>query len=247
MSAGIVAIIPARGGSQGIPRKNVKPFAGKPLIVWTIEQALAAKNVDRVIVSTDGEEIADIAVAHGAEVPFLRPDEISVSSTAIEPVMHHLSEWLRLNEGANAEALVLLFPTSPLRQVEHIEDAVDLFRRSEVDSVVTVNESPAHYTPYWTLVRNEQGQVSYFGGTDIRKGYTRRQDFPQKCFAKNDLVFVVRPDNLSAEVPSLYGSKVELLEIDRLYEGDINEPEDWDLVELKFNYLASRAKPGTTT
>ena len=216
-----VAIIPARGGSQGISDKNIRDFAGKPLIAWTIEQACEAKNVDRVIVSTDSERIADIARDYGAEVPFLRPAAISDSDTAIEPVMEHAYESLRQNEGYIADSLVLLFPTNPLREIHHIDNCIELFSSSETDSVITVNESPAHYTPYWTLVRDHNGKVSYFGGKKIRDGYSRRQDFPQQCFAKNDLVFVIRPKNLFADPPSLYGEQVELFITDRIYDGDI--------------------------
>jgi CMP-N-acetylneuraminic acid synthetase len=232
-----VAIIPARGGSRGIPDKNIRDFAGKPLIAWTIELALAARGVSRVIVSTDSERIAEVSRRYGAEVPFLRPARISAAETPIEPVMAHAWQWLKKNEGYVVEALVLLFPTNPLRQFRHVEDSIDLFYASAADSVLTVNESPAHYTPYWTLVRDEDGVVRYFGGKDIRLGYARRQDFPKKCYAKNDLVFVIRPSNLFQEIPSLYGSKTELLVTDRVFDGDINEPEDWALTLQRFNHM----------
>ena len=133
----------------------------------------------------------------------------------------------------------VLFPTNPLRETRHIEDSLRHFHESGADSVITVNESPAHYTPYWTLVRNANGVVSYYGGKDIRTGYTRRQDFPERCFAKNDLVFVLRPRNLFGTPPSLYGERTELLVTDRIYDGDINTREDWDLTLLIFRYLTS--------
>jgi CMP-N,N'-diacetyllegionaminic acid synthase len=237
-----VAVIPARGGSTTIPKKNIKIFEGKPLIAWTIECALAAKGVDRIIVSTDNEEIANISSTYGAEVPFLRPAEISTADTAIEPVMAHAYEWFADKEDYEADALILLFPTNPLREVRHIEEALNLFHCSKANSVVSVNQSPAHYTPYWTLVRNTDGQVSYFNGQDIRMGYARRQDFPRSCFAKNDLVFVLRPQNLFESQPSLYGQRVELYITDRIYDGDINTPEDWELTLLTFQHLRSRSK-----
>lgn len=241
-----VAVIPARGGSCGIPNKNIRDFAGKPLIAWTIEQAKNAKNVDRVIVSTDSEVIADIARNYGAEVPFFRPSEISAANTPIEPVLAHVYEWLSSNEDYKAESMILLFLTNPLREIKHIEECVDLFYSSKADSVITVNESPAHYTPYWTLIRSEDGSVCYFGGQDIRKGYSRRQDFPQKCFAKNDLVFVVRPKNLYDELPSLYGKRVELYVTDRIFDGDINTMEDWELTLMTFQYLESKKQSNQT-
>ena len=236
----VVAVIPARGGSQSIPNKNIRDFAGKPLIAWTIACAQKAANVDRVLVSTDSAHIADVARAHGGEVPFLRPAEIAKSDTAIEPVMKHAYDWLRENENYDADALILLFPTNPLRQVAHIEDSVTQFFDTGADSVITVNESPAHYTPYWTLVREDDGAVRYFDGSDIRKGYTRRQDFPRTCYAKNDLVFVLKPQNLSGELPSLFGARPDLLVTDRIYDGDINTPEDWDITLQTFRNLAAR-------
>lgn len=234
-----VVVIPARGGSKGIPDKNIRDFAGKPLIAWTIEMALATRGVSRVIVSTDSEQIARVAKNYGAEVPFLRPTEISGDQTPIEPVMAHAWQWLRDQQDYLAESLVLLFPTNPLRQLRHIEDSIELFYSSCVDSVLTVNEAPAHYTPYWTMVRDEDGILRYFDGQDIRFGYTRRQDFPKKCYAKNDLVFVIRPANLFEQVPSLFGNQNEILVTERTFDGDINEPEDWDLTLQKFVQIHS--------
>lgn len=239
MTKKTVVVIPARGGSRGIPDKNIRDFAGKPLIAWAIELALATRGVSRVIVSTDSPRIADVARKYGAEVPFLRPLEIATADTPIEPVLSHVWQWLRDNENYVADSLVLLFPTNPLRQANHVEDSIELFYSAGVDSVLTVNESPAHYTPYWTLVRDDDGVVRYFGGGDIRSGYARRQDFPQKCYAKNDLVFVLRPGNLFEQVPSLYGSRAELLVTERAFDGDINDPEDWDLTLQRFIQIHS--------
>ncbi len=160
--------------------------------------------------------------------------------------MLHAWQWLRENEQYEADALVLLFPTNPLRQVSHVEECVEKFYTADVTSVVTVNESPAHYTPYWTLVRDDDGVVRYFGGKDIRKGYSSRQDFPQVCYAKNDLVFVIRPKNLLEEPSSLYGDKVELLVTDRKFDGDINTLEEWDLTLHRFLHMtADRNVPET--
>jgi CMP-N,N'-diacetyllegionaminic acid synthase len=236
-----VAIIPARGGSQAVPKKNIRMFEGKPLIAWTIECALATKEIDRLIVSTDSQEIADVAIHYGAEVPFLRPAEISNSNTPIEPVMAHTYEWLVSKENYRPDVMILLFATCPIRETRHIEEALALFEISGADSVISANESPAHYTPYWTLVRSPEGTVSYFGGKDIRKGYTRRQDFPQTCFAKNDLVFVIKPQNLFEDPPSLFGQRVELYITERIYDADINTQEDWELTLMTFRYLKSRS------
>lgn len=238
----IVAVIPARGGSEKIPKKNLLKFHGKPLIAWTIINAKKSKHLDRIIVSTDNPQIAKVAKEYGAEVPFLRPSELSVSTIGIEPALKHAYEWLLKNENYKADALVLLMPTSPLRQTFHIDEAIEIFKSKKVDSVVAVNETPANHTPYWTLVRSPKGKVTLWGGTPLKNILTRRQDFPQKCYARNDLVYVLNPKNLYEDRPNLYGKKVELYIIEdaRLYEADINTPDELKDAEIKFKKLAKK-------
>lgn len=232
-----VALIPARSGSMGILNKNIKLFHGKPLIAWTIELALKCNSIDRVIVSTDSLEIAELAKRYGAEVPFLRPQNISAANTSIEPVLKHAYEWLDKKESYRAQSLALLFPTNPLRRLSHLKRAINLYYEKKADTVLTVNKSPAHYTPYWTLVKDKNNRVTYFDGSDLRGGYSRRQDFPLECFAKNDLVFIVNPENLYSNPSSIFGDKVEFLETETIYDGDINTAEDWDVAEITFEFL----------
>jgi CMP-N,N'-diacetyllegionaminic acid synthase len=236
----IVAIIPARGGSKTIPLKNLKIFAGKPLIAWSILSAKKSALVSRVIVSTDHPEIAKVAKKYGAEVPFLRPGELAGDKLGIEPVLKHAYEWLLANESYKADGLVLLMPTSPTRQTSHIDDAIKIFEKKKVDSVVGVNETPANHTPYWTLTRSPRGKVSLWGGIPLKKILTRRQDFPQKCYARNDLVYVLKPKNLyDKERSNIYGNKVELYDVadPAIYEMDINTPDEWAEAEIKFQKL----------
>lgn len=136
-----LALIPARGGSKGIPRKNVKLLAGKPLIAWTITAALASRLVDAVVVSTDDEEIADVARGHGAQTPFMRPAELARDDTpGIEPVLHALQQL------PGFDAVLLLQPTSPLRSTADIDACIALGRDSQAPCVVSVSEPPTH--PY---------------------------------------------------------------------------------------------------
>ena len=232
-----LAIIPARGGSEGIVDKNIKEFAGKPLIAWTIELAKSCDLIDRVIVSTDSEDIASISERYGAEVPFLRPTELSSSEVAIEPVISHAYSHLKDIENYQADSIILLFPTNPLRQKKHIQESLTLFNSKDLDSVISVNESPAHYTPYWTLIKNKGGKVTYFDGTNLDNGYKRRQDFPEICFAKNDLIFIFKPENIVQNEAAMYGQEIELYETDILYSGDINSEKDWDLTLSIFKKL----------
>ncbi len=135
----VLALIPARGGSKSIPRKNIRPLFGFPLIAYSIAAGLAAETVTRVIVSTDDEEIAAIAREYGAETPFLRPPELARDDTPDLPVFQHALRWLEENEGYRPEIVVQLRPTSPLRRVHHIDAAVRrLIERPQADAVRTV-------------------------------------------------------------------------------------------------------------
>lgn len=135
----VLTLIPARGGSKSIPRKNIRPFAGHPLIAYSIAAGLCAETVTRVIVSTDDDEIAAVARRYGAETPFLRPDEYSQDNTPDLPVFQHALNWLEEHEGYRPEIVVHLRPTSPFRRVSHIDEAVyRLMARPEADAVRTV-------------------------------------------------------------------------------------------------------------
>ena len=135
----VLALIPARGGSKSIPRKNIRSFAGHPLIAYSICAALAAKSIKRVVVSTDDVEIAEISRSYGAEIPFLRPQEYSLDNTPDFPVFQHALSWFSENEGYHPEVIVQLRPTSPFRRVWHINQSVErLIEHPEADSVRTV-------------------------------------------------------------------------------------------------------------
>ncbi len=241
----IVAVIPARGGSKTIANKNTREFCGKPLIAWSIEAAKKSKNINRIIVSTDDEEIKEIALKYGAEVPFMRPRELAVDNIGIEPVLKHTYEWLKDNDHYKADALVLLLPTTPTRQAFHIDETIDIFQKTGADSVVAVNETPANHTPYWTLTRQTDGRVTLWGDIPLKKILDRRQDFPQNCYARNDLAYVLKSENLyDKERSGLYGDKVELYIIEDAlkYEVDINTPQEWVEAEDKFKRIIEENK-----
>ena len=232
-----VAIIPARKGSKSIPNKNIVDFKGKPLIAWTIELALQSKKISRVIVSTDCENIARISKSFGAEVPFIRPSVLAEDATPMEPVLNHAVEWLEQNEKYKVDSVVLLVPTCPLRRLNHIEKCIDLFHEKSLDCVFTSNEIPAHYTPYWAIRVDESQKALSFNGQDLRDGYKSRQEFPSICYAKNDLAYVLSPDNLKHKTPSVFGNKNSLINTNRIFDCDINEPEDLPIALALFDYL----------
>lgn len=147
MDRTILALIPARGGSKGVPRKNILPLAGKPLIAYSILQALASKWINRVVVSTDDEEIAQVAREWGAEVPFMRPAWCAEDASPDIDVFHHALTWLAEQEGYRPELVVHLRPPGPVRRVEHIDQAIELLlAHPEADAVRSV--SVARQTPY---------------------------------------------------------------------------------------------------
>lgn len=148
----LLALIPARGGSKGIPRKNIRPFCGKPLLQWSIDVALAAPSVDRVVVSTDDPEIAEAALAGGAEVPFLRPPELaSDTASGIAPVLHALEQLPEVSD------VLLLQPTSPLRLLDDVEAIVALRRQASREAAVSVTPSSKH--PAWMFELSPQQQL----------------------------------------------------------------------------------------
>lgn len=166
----IIATICARGGSKGLPRKNVLPFAGKPLIARTIEQALACKSIDGVYVSTDDDEIADVARAFGARVPYRRPPELATDQSAKIPAIEHLVAFLE-GQGERVDIVVDLQPTSPMRTTQDIEAAIGL--AGKADLVVSVTE-PSH-NPYYSLAEAQpDGTLRPSKSTDA----VRRQDVP---------------------------------------------------------------------
>tara|TARA_R110002020_G_scaffold183864_6_gene380392 strand:+ start:2030 stop:2740 length:711 start_codon:yes stop_codon:yes gene_type:complete len=140
ISSGVIAIIPARGGSKRLPRKNIKLLSGKPLIAWTIIAAKESHVFDRIIVSTDDEEIAKISNQYGAETPFLRPQDLSSDTATTDDVVTHAVKWLRDNDGYISENITVLQPTSPLRDGSSIIGAFDTFKKFGADAVVSVCE-----------------------------------------------------------------------------------------------------------
>lgn len=180
-----LAVIPARGGSKRIPRKNLVPLAGKPLIAYTIEAALTAKRLSRTVVSTEDAEIAHTAKQLGAEVPFLRPAELAQDkSPVLDAIAHALSDIER--DGSRVGAVVLLQPTSPFRTGKHIDEAIELFENSGADTVAAVCAAREHPYYAWTV---ENGRMRPF--FSLEKQMTARQDLPPAVM-ENGSVYVIR-------------------------------------------------------
>jgi CMP-N,N'-diacetyllegionaminic acid synthase len=221
----VIGLIPARGGSKSIPRKNLVSVAGRPLLAFTAEAALGALRVDRVLLSTDDPEIALIGRAFGLETPFVRPAELSGDAAGMLPVMRHALDWLTKN-GPEPIAVVLLQPTSPLRTARHIDEAVALLLDSDAETVVSVVEVPHQYSPASVMTMGADDRLTPFlPGPPI----LRRQDKP-RVFARNGpAILAVRSTALRRG--TLYGEATIGYRMSAADSLDIDEPDDLWLVE----------------
>ena len=202
----IIAVIPARGGSKSIPKKNIYPILGKPLIAWTIETALKSKLIDRVIVSTDSKEIANVALQYGAEVPFIRPAGISGDKSTDFEVFYHVVNYLQEKEGTNPQMLVHLRPTGPARDVKIINQAIrKMIKDKSYDSLRSI--SLAMQTPYkmWFLEKESMIPVKVLK-ENIESHSLARQMLP-KAYWQNGYVDIVRPNTIMKK-KSMVGKKV---------------------------------------
>lgn len=228
----VLAIIQARGGSKSIPKKNIYPLLGKPLIAWTIEAAKKAKLVNRVIVSTDDAEIAEISKKYGAEVPFLRPAEFATDEAKSIGLLHHALEWLKTNENYEPDAVVQLKPTNPLRAAAHIDAAIESFFASPgIDSLLTVYKTPVH--PYKTWKFNG-GLIEPFFGEGItgmkEASKTPKQILPE-VYATNSCVNVINPKTIFEKNSSI-GTLIKGFVMNREDSLDINGAFDFELAEF---------------
>ncbi|MDP3800090.1 MAG: acylneuraminate cytidylyltransferase family protein [bacterium] len=228
----ILGVITARGGSKGIPRKNIKELNGKPLIAYTIEAAQKSGIFDRIVLSTDDLEIAEVAKKYGCEVPFMRPNELAQDGTPHLPVMQHAVSWLKEKENYNPDLVAILQPTAPLRQFWHIKEAFDLLVKKEADSVVAVTEIPGHHSPYWAVVMDESGLGKLFTGDHIRNRIPRRQSLPKKTYSHCGALYLFKTGLIfDKDNPNFYGDKVAIYPIEEKYCANIDLPDDWEMAE----------------
>ena len=237
----VLGVVTARKGSKGIPGKNTRLLAGKPLVAHTIDAALQSGAFDRLILSTDDEQAAAIARDRGCEVPFMRPASLAADDTPHLPVMRHAMTWLRDHDGYVPEWVMILLPTSPLRQPVHITDAIALAGRSGADSVVSVDELPSHFHPMRALTIDADGWARLFlGDAPVKRRPGRRQDMPA-AWIFNGAIYLFRTDVLFDPIePSLYGDRVAAYRMPHPYGLNIDEPGDWEIVERALLSLAPR-------
>ncbi len=229
-----IAIIPARGGSKRIYKKNIALVAGKPLIAHAIEAARKVPSISEVLVSTDDEEIASVARKFGADVPWMRPAHLAQDDTPSIDVVIHAVEWARKHLGQQTQYGVLLEPTAPLRTPEHILSALDILKSSDADSVVSVSQIPHVFNPEELLAIEDQILHAHTTGRTLDNRLPRGKQTP--LYVQNGLVYAFRLDMLLKK-KSLYGDKCLPLIIDWNYFLDIDSPADLDFAEYKINSL----------
>jgi N-acylneuraminate cytidylyltransferase/CMP-N,N'-diacetyllegionaminic acid synthase len=221
----MLAVIPARGGSVGLPGKNIRLLGGKPLIAHTIEAAVESGVFNKVLVSTDDPAIAEVSLSYGADVPFMRPPELATNEAKGLDVLVHAVEWLKQNEHYTPEIITLLQPTSPFRDSRTIIEAYDLFRKENAARLVSLCEAVEHY--YWMYSLGE-GRIApvadaYYSGH-------RRQDLP-KAYSLNGALYMGRLDTVMKEM-SFVGKDTLGFVMTRIRSVDINDVLDFSTAEL---------------
>lgn len=222
----ILGLIPARGGSKALPGKNIRPIAGKSMIQRAFECASACREVDRVVLSTDDEQIASSAREIGLEVPFMRPAEFARDESPMIDVAVHALTALAA-EGYTPDALLLLQPTSPLRRPGHVAQAVSLL--GDNDSVCSVIEVPQEYSPHYVMKIGGSGYLEYFMPDGSR--FTRRQDVP-RAYKREGTIFFTRSSVL-LDQRSFYGTRCVPMLIPVKESSNIDTLEDWNDVERR--------------
>ena len=222
-----IGFIFARGGSKGLPGKNIRPLAGKPLIAWSIEHARSVQRIERVIVSTESKEIADIARGFGAEVPFMRPMELARDGSPEWLAWRHALNYLKETEGFLPKVMVSVPTTAPLRSPIDINNCLDEYEKGDVDVVVTVTE--AHRSPFFNMVKkNSDGTVGLV--ISPVSAVTRRQDAPT-VYDMATVAYVIKPEFILSH-ESIFEGRVGMVEVPRERAIDIDTLMDFKMAEF---------------
>ncbi len=222
-----LVIIPARGGSKGIPHKNIKPLAGKPLIEYTIDVARAIVPDENICVSTDDPEIIKVVEDYGLNVPFVRPEELATDKAGTYEVLLHALNFYE-DQGKYFDNVILLQNTSPFRNAEHVEEALKLYSPA-IDMVVSVKETASN--PYYNCFEeNNEGYLHISKGDGL---YTRRQDVP-KAYEYNGAIYVINPDSLKKMPLGKFTHRVKYV-MDDMHSVDLDNMIDWKFAELIIN------------
>ena len=230
----ILTVIPARGGSKGIPKKNIRELGGKPLIEYTAEAALQSEMLSRVVLSTEDENIKNIGVKLGLEAPFTRPNELALDNTPTIPVIQHAVRFMEENEHYQPKFIVILQPTSPLRTKTHINQALDIFIKSDANSLVSVTEVPHNMIPNSVMQMKYNGRLKEFIVNDQRNNI--RQNKPE-YYARNGAAIYICTYELLMKYNKLYDNDTVPFIMSKLESIDIDDEIDWIIAEQYLNYI----------
>jgi CMP-N,N'-diacetyllegionaminic acid synthase len=225
----ILGLITARGGSKGIPHKNIAPLAGRPLLAYTCAAARASMQLSRVVLSTDDADIAAVGRAHGAQVPFMRPAALATDSASSIDVARHALDWLAQHEGWQADILVILQPTSPLRTARHIDEALAALIESGADTVVSVVPLPHHCSPF-KLMQLDDGRLHSFWDQPLPFDPLNRHSVPV-LYARNGPAVLAARAALIHDRATFYGDYIIPYVMDEADSVDIDTPFDLKLAE----------------
>jgi CMP-N,N'-diacetyllegionaminic acid synthase len=200
----ILAIVPARGGSKGIPQKNIYPLYNTPLIYYTIKAIQRSKLITRAILSSDSSEVIKVAEDYGLEVPFVRPSKLAQDDTPALPVVEHAVKWLEETENYKVDYIILLQPTSPLRTENHIDEALSILINSDADSIVSIVEVPHNFNPY-SIMKLQGKYLSPYLLFDEKKNL---RQFKPVFYARNGAAIYAFTYNCLMNKHSLYGDKI---------------------------------------
>lgn len=217
----ILGIIPARGGSKGIPGKNIKLLGGKSLLQYTFESAKASESLSRIILSSDDTEIIGVAKELGIDVPFVRPADLAGDASGSLEVIQNAVKYL-MNQGEKYDAVCLLQPTTPFRRKGLIDKAIEKFKERNFDSVISVREVPAEYNPHWVF-EEKAGKLQI--ATGEKEIITRRQELP-KAYHRDGAIYITKT-SVILEQNSLYGSNIGYIDTTGSPYVNIDTMKDW--------------------
>lgn len=233
----ILGLITARGGSKGIPGKNLAPLAGKPLLAYTCEAGLASSSLSRVVLSTDDPAIAEVGRRCGVEVPFLRPAALAADNSSSLDVALHALDWLKNNESWIPDALMILQPTSPLRTSRHINASVELLEKTGADTVVSVIPVPHRFSPF-SVMKHSDGWLQHFWEEPMSFDRFRRQNQPV-LFARNGPAVLLTRVPVLLGRKSFYGDRVAPYQMSEAESIDIDNPFDLRIAEAALSARSS--------
>lgn len=222
----ILGIIPARGGSKGVPGKNIKVLGSKPLIQYTLEAAEQSKLLSKVIVSTDSEPIADCVKSLGGTIPFIRPASLAQDETPTLSVIQHALDFY-LEQGESFDAVCLLQVTSPFRMPGFIDKALSKFIEADCDSIISVLPVPTEFNPHWIFEPDERGYLKIATGES--NIISRRQDLPQAYF-RDGSIYITKSE-IIVNQQSLLGQKISFLANGPQWHVNIDTLHDWEVAE----------------